>query len=160
MKTPDELDRLLPLARPWAKSEEKIILEHGAPLRESQVADARLAGVKDVGRVRMLVVDRILLPDDPVLAEAARRVNVITPASRAMTIGHGIIIRADSYQDRELLLHALVHVAQCERSGGLDTFVEEYMLDRHTSADFTVGSIEDEARQTARQICADHPASA
>ena len=55
---------------------------------------------------------------------------------------------------RELLLHQLVHVAQCERSGGLESFVGEYLSDRRTSPDFSVGSLEDEARGLAREICA------
>jgi len=46
-----------------------------------------------------------------------------------------------------------VHVAQCERSGGLEAFVEQYLADRTTCADFTVGSLEDEARGLAREIC-------
>jgi hypothetical protein len=53
-----------------------------------------------------------------------------------------------------LLLHQLIHVAQCERSGGLDNFVREYLLDRSTSPDFSLGSFEDEARSWAREICA------
>ena len=70
-----------------------------------------------------------------------------------MAIGHGIIVRADSWQNRELLLHQLVHVAQCERSGGLESFVNEYLLDRRGSRDFSLGSLEDEARSLAREIC-------
>jgi hypothetical protein len=104
--------------------------------------------------VRVLVVDRIPLPDDEELAEAARRAQIITDASRGVAIGYGIIIRADSWQNRELLLHQLVHVAQCERSGSLESFVGEYLCDRRSSPDFSVGSLEDEARGLAREICA------
>jgi hypothetical protein len=104
--------------------------------------------------VRVLVVDRIPLPDEPELAEAARGAQIITDASRGVALGHGIIIRADSWQNRELLLHQLVHVAQCERCGGLESFVAEYLSDRRSSPDFSVGSLEDEARGLAREICA------
>jgi hypothetical protein len=52
------------------------------------------------------------------------------------------------------MLHQLVHVAQCERSGGLETFVQQYLCDRQTCATFTVGSLEEEARGIAREICA------
>lgn len=83
-----------------------------------------------------------------------RHAQILTDASRGVTIGHGIIIRADGWQNRELLLHQLVHVAQCERSGGLESFVGEYLCDRRTCADFSVGSLEDEARGLAREICA------
>jgi hypothetical protein len=150
----EKFDRLAPLAYQWAKQQEAYVLKHGAPLAAPQIADARLAGVADPARVRVLVVDRIPLPDDPELAEAARRAQIITDASRGVAIGYGIIIRADSWQNRELLLHQLVHVAQCERSGGLEAFVAEYLGDRRSSPDFSVGSLEEEARGLAREICA------
>jgi hypothetical protein len=71
-----------------------------------------------------------------------------------VAIGYGIIIRADSWRNRELLLHQLVHVAQCERSGGLEKFVSEYLDDRRSgSQNFSLGSLEDEARSRAREIC-------
>lgn len=150
----EKFEHLAPLAYPWAKRQEDFILKHGTPLAPAQIADAQRCGVQDSPRVRVLVVDRIPLPDDEELAEAARRAQIITDASRGVAIGYGIIIRADSWQNRELLLHQLVHVAQCERSGGLESFVAEYLCDRRTCADFSVGSLEDEARGLAREICA------
>ena len=150
----NEMDLLPPLAYQWAKTQEEIVLRHGAPLGPRQLEDAERAGVQHPSRVRLLVVDRIAPPDNPQLAEAARNAQVITDASRVVTVGYGIIIRADSWQNRELLLHSLVHVAQCERSGGLENFVGRYLTDRRTCADFSVGSLEDEARGLAREILA------
>jgi hypothetical protein len=149
-----DFERLAPLACQWAKSQEACILEHGAPLAAHQVADARRAGVEAIGRVRVLVVDRIPLPENKELADAARHAQIITDSSKAVAIGHGIVIRADSWQNRELLLHQLVHVAQCERSGGLEAFVSAYLLDRRSSRDFSLGSLEEEARSRAHEICA------
>jgi hypothetical protein len=145
---------LLPAACAWARAQEKFVLERGVPLDPRQIEDARRVGVQDSSQVRLLVVDRIPLPDDPQLAEAARHGQIITDASRAVTIGHGIIIRADSWGDRELILHQLVHIAQCERSGGLDGFVEKYLCERRTCAKFTIGALEEEARGLAHEICA------
>lgn len=150
----EKFDRLAPLAYQWAKKQEAYILQFGAPLSPRQLADAGHAGVQDPARVRVLVVDRVPLPDDEELADAARRAQIITDASRGVAIGYGIIIRADSWHNRELLLHQLVHVAQCERSGGLESFVVDYLTDRRNSPDFSVGSLEDEARGLAREICA------
>ncbi|HSV63207.1 MAG TPA: hypothetical protein VLH83_07650 [Chthoniobacterales bacterium] len=148
-----EFERLARLAGQWAKAQERYILDHGVSLTDDQTADARQAGVKDPARVRVLVVSRIPLPDDKELAEAARRAQIITDASRGVAIGYGIIIRADSWRDRELLLHQLVHVAQCERSGGLENFVNEYLMDRRSSSqNFSLGSLEDEARGLAREL--------
>lgn len=154
MIDPGKLQDFVSPALAWALTQEAFILEHGTPLRSAQIEDARRVGVRDIDRVRVLVVDRIPLPDDERLAEAARHAQIITEASRAVTVGHGIIVRADFWRDRELLVHALVHVAQCERSGGLETFVTEYLADRSSCADFSVGSLEDEARGLARDICA------
>jgi hypothetical protein len=150
-----DFDRLAPLASQWAKRQEAYILEHGVPLTADQTADARWAGVNEPARVRVLVVDRIPLPDDKELAEAARGAQIITDSSRGVAIGHGIIIRADSWRNRELLLHQLIHVAQCERSGGLEKFVTEYLLDRRSSREFSFGTLEEEARSKAREMCAD-----
>jgi hypothetical protein len=150
----EKFERLAPFASEWAKTQEAFILKHGSPLAPRQIADARRVGVKDPARVRVLVADRIPLPEDAELADAAQRANIITDACRGVAIGHGIIIRADSWQNRELLVHQLVHVAQCERSGGLESFVGEYLMDRRTCANFSVGSLEEEARGLAREICA------
>jgi hypothetical protein len=149
-----DFERLAPLACQWAQNQEAYILKHGAPLAAHQVADARRAGVEAIGRVRVLVVDRIPLPENKELADAARQAQIITDSSKAVAIGHGIVVRADSWQNREVLLHQLVHVAQCERSGGLESFVIEYLLDRRSSRDFSLGSLEEEARSRAREICA------
>jgi hypothetical protein len=109
--------------------------------------------VKDPSRVRVLVVDRIPLPDDKALAEASRRIDLITESSRAIAIGRGIVIRADRWGDRELLVHQLVHVAQSERCGGTEPYVRQYLGDRRDCAEFTLGAFEEEARRLAREIC-------
>ena len=150
----ENFERLAPLAYQWAKTQESFILKHGITLGKQQIADAELVGVRDWSRVRVLAVDRIPLPDNEELAEAAELAQIITNACQGVAIGHGIIIRADCWQNRELLVHQLVHVAQCERSGGLESFVEEYLGDRRNSPDFSVGSLEQEARGLAREICA------
>jgi len=149
------LEHLSQLAYDWAKAQEELVLARGISLGAAQVDDARRVGVHDCDRVRVLVVDRIPLPDNEELAEVARRTQILTEASRGAVLGHGIIIRADSWGDRELLLHLLAHVAQCERSGGLEPWVQQYLSDRHTCASFTLGVLEEEARGIARKICAE-----
>jgi hypothetical protein len=150
----ETFEQLLPLAYQWAKTQEEFVLAHGTPLGSQHMADARRAGVRDVERVRVLVVDRIPLPEGGELADAVWRTRIITADTRCVGVGHAIIIRAEAWGDRELLLHNLVHVAQCERSGSLEQWIRDYLLDRHTSPTFTVGSLEDEARRIAREICA------
>jgi hypothetical protein len=147
-------EQLLPVAYQWAKAQEDFVLARGTPLSSRHTADARRAGIQDCSRVRILVVDRIPLPDDPELAEAARRTGIISHDTKCVGFGHAVIIRADCWGDRELLLHNFVHIAQCERSGGLEQWVRQYLGNRHNCAKFTIGSLEDEARRTAREICA------
>jgi hypothetical protein len=150
----ETFDRLVPLACGWAKAQEEFILVRGVPLSDRYAADAALVGVRDIARIRVLIVEKIPLPEDVDLAEAAKRAQIITDASRCVPIGHGILIRADAWGDRELILHNLMHVVQCERCGGLESYICAYLSDRHTCSQFTVGSFEDEARRVAREVCA------
>lgn len=148
----ETFERLSALAYQWAKTQEQFVLARGASLNPRHMADARLTGVRDCERVRVLVVDRIPLPESGELAEAARRTRIITEDTRCVGFGHALMIRADAWGDRELLLHNLVHVAQCERSGGLEQWIQQYLGDRHSCASFTIGSLEEEARGLAREI--------
>ena len=152
----ETFEYLLPLAYQWAKAQEEFVLAHGNPLGPRHAHDAVLAGVQNCARVRVLVVDRFPVPEDPDLAEAARRIGIITEDTRCMGFGHALIIRVDAWNDRELVLHNLVHIAQCERSGGLAQWVRQYLGDRARCPDFTLGSVEEEARRTAREICSAH----
>ncbi|MDQ6622863.1 MAG: hypothetical protein M3Y86_05190 [Verrucomicrobiota bacterium] len=147
------IEDLAPLALEWAARQEKFILARGSPLGRQALTDARRVGVQEPARVRVLVVEKIALPDLPELAAASRRAHIITDASGGVAFGYGIILRADRWGDRELLVHQLAHVAQCERAGGIGQFVPQYLTDRRTCADFTVGSLEDEARRLAREVC-------
>jgi hypothetical protein len=153
MKAEQSGERLIDLASAWAAGQEEWILANGGALDERYRDDAARAGVRDCSRVRVLIVEKIALPDDAELAEAARRHQIITDASRGVAIGYGIIIRADCWTDRELMVHQLVHVAQRERCRNTLEYIGQYLQDRRSCARFTIGRFEEEARQTARQIC-------
>jgi hypothetical protein len=107
----ETFEYLLPLAYQWARNIENFVLQHGSPLPRRQVTYARQVGVKDICRVRVLAVDRMPLPEEPALAEASRRTQIITDSCRAIAIGHAVVLRADAWGDRELFLHQLVHVS-------------------------------------------------
>ncbi len=149
----ETFENLLPLAYQWAKTQEDSALLRGVPLGPRQIADAKRAGVNDVSSIRVLVVDRIAAPDNAELAEIARRMGIITEDTRCIGFGHVLIVRADAWNDRELILHNLVHIAQCERAGGLEKWCRDYLGDRTNCPKFTVGSLEEEARRLAREIC-------
>ncbi len=148
----ETFDCLLPLAYEWAKTQEEFVLAHGHRLGPRHAHDANLVGVRDRARVRVLVVDRIPLAENPELAEASKRIGIITEDTRCAGFGHALVIRVDAWNDPELILHNLVHIAQCERSGGLEQWVREYLADRATCPNFTIGSLEEEARRIAREI--------
>ena len=150
----ETFEHLLPLACHWAKAQEDFVLARGNPLGPRHTRDANLVGVQDCAGVRVLVVDRISLPEDPDLAEAARRIGIITEDTRGMGFGHALIIRVDAWNDHELILHNLAHIAQCERSGGLEQWVRQYLGDRTNCPNFTTGSLEEEARRIAHEVYA------
>lgn len=147
-------EKLLPVAVQWAKAQEAFVLRHGSSLSARHIADAKLAGIQEPDRVRVLVVDRISLPEDPSLAEASKRVGIVTEDTRCMGFGYALIIRVDAWHDRETILHNFVHIAQCERAGGLEQWCRQYLGDRTSCLKFTVGQLEEEARRFAREICA------
>ena len=149
----DTFEHLLPLAYHWVKAQEEFVLARGNPLGPRHAHDANLVGVQDCARVRVLVVDRIPLPENPELAKASKRIGIITEDTRCVGFGHALIIRVDAWNDRELIVHNLVHIAQCERSGGLENWVREYLCDRTHCANFTMGALEEEARRVAHEIC-------
>jgi hypothetical protein len=146
-------ENFLPLAYQWAKRQEEFVLKHGSGLSARHIADAMLAGVKNPGNVRMLVVDRIPLPESPQLAEISRRTGILTEDTRCTGFGYALIIRVDVWNDRELILHNLIHIAQCERAGGLEQWCREYLGNRNSCPKFTIGSLEEEARRFARELC-------
>jgi hypothetical protein len=150
----ETFEQLLPRAYEWAKKQEEFVLARGHALGPTHAWDAHLAGVRDCARVRVLVVDRIPLPDDPDLARASKTLGIINENTRCVGFGHALIVRGDAWSDRELILHNLVHIAQCERSGGLEQWCRQYLGDRSTCPNFTLGSLEEEARRIAREICA------
>lgn len=150
---PNTFEKLLPVAVQWAKKQEEFVLKHGNPLSPRHMADATLSGVTNPARIRVLVVDRIPLPDDPDLAEASKRIGIVTDDTRCMGFGYALIVRVDAWNDRETILHNFVHIAQCERSGSLEQWCREYLGNRTSCPRFTVGNLEEEARRLAREIC-------
>ena len=61
--TPQQFEMLLPpIARVWAAEQERVILQSGIALTDSQLADARRVGVAQPERVRLLRVAQIPIP--------------------------------------------------------------------------------------------------
>ncbi|MHC4496652.1 MAG: hypothetical protein ACYSYM_12615 [Planctomycetota bacterium] len=120
-------DSLLPLAVQWAESQEANILQNGIPLSQQGISDAKLAGVAYPDRIRLLKVDRIPIPENPILKQAAEITGLISPGTRGMALRYGIFVHRDCWGDRDLMAHEFVHTSQYEKLGGFREFLERYL---------------------------------
>ncbi len=147
-----QFETLLPLAVEWAAEQERRILREGVPLSEKQMVDAKAAGVREPQRVRLLKVDSIPSPTDPLLKAAEEAIHFLTPATRGLTLQYGIFTRADCCSDRLLIAHELVHTAQYERLGGIQPFLQKYLLECITIG-YPDAPMEQEAITMATRLC-------
>lgn len=150
--TIDQLEQLLPLAGQWAAEQECRVLCEGVSLSKVELADARVIGVCNPERVRLLRVDSIPVPVHPVLRAAAASINFLTAAPRGLALDYGIFIRADYWRDRALIAHELVHTAQFQRLGGILPFLQTYIFQCATVG-YPNAPLELEAIETAARIC-------
>src|SRR4029434_3750385 len=102
---------------------EKRILREGVPLAEQELADARAVGVREPERVRLLAVPWVATPADLTLKTAVAAIQFLTPATRGLALRYGIFVRADCWDERQLIAHELCHTARYERLGGLPPFL-------------------------------------
>lgn len=123
----EQLSFLLPLASEWAQEQESIILQDGFALDEQQLADAHTLGVAQPEKVRLLKVDAIPIPKDPLLQKAAQETQLLSPFTAGLTLRYGIFVRSDCWGDRRLVAHELVHTTQYEKLGGILPFLEQYL---------------------------------
>jgi len=124
-----QFDRLLPLAVSWVGKQERRMLRIGVPLNEQELADAKTIGVAEPERVRLVQLDRVPFPTDPLLKAAATAIQFLTPKTCGLTLRYGIFVRSDCWRDRALIAHELVHVMQYERFGGILPFLRQYLTE-------------------------------
>ena len=137
----------------WATEQEQKILREGVPLSEEEITDAKVAGVKDPERVRLLRVETVPTPTHPLLKAAYDTINLRTPAPRGLALQYGISIRSDYWRDRSLIAHELAHTAQYERLGGIVPFLRQYLSDCMTIG-YGGSPMEQEAVAASARICA------
>ena len=149
---PFALSALVPLAATWVEEQQARILAAGVALTPQQSFDAHLVGVKDPGKVRLLKMDFIPLPENPVLRKANELFKLVSPVTAGITFGYGIYIRDDSWGDRPLVVHELVHVGQYERYGSVNAFLRDY-LDECLTIGYPNGPLEQEAILKSKEVC-------
>lgn len=120
------LPLLIPKAIDWAQARAAEIIATGVPLSEDVQALARRVGVTDPASIRLTFVDRLPLPDDPMLREAAIQTGLLGPNMIGLTLGQGIYICNGHYSAR-LLSHECRHVQQYEQAGSIAAYLPRYL---------------------------------
>jgi hypothetical protein len=153
VETPmDSFSQLLPLAYEWAEQQQDNILQNGTPLSESQMNDTKLVPVRFPEKVRLLKVERIPWPDNPTLLSIGQQMGLISDYTEGLTLGYGIFISSKRWQERRLVVHELAHVGQCEKLGGVNQFLEQY-VEECLNLGYDDACLEIEARETVMRIC-------
>jgi hypothetical protein len=141
----------LPSIVQWCEAQERHICAHGVPLDDQELLDAQCVGVQQSRQVRLLRVERVPLPDIPVLDAMANQAGLLSPDAAAMSLRYGVFVSESVWRNREIIAHELVHTAQYERLGGFEAFLQRYLQECFTSG-YHSGALESEARDVARQL--------
>ncbi len=148
----EDFRRYLPLAASWVLRQEQFILERGVPLIDSQLSDAKLAGVVHPERVRLLRVEEIPLPEYPQLLPMAEAMKLTAPAAPGVAMRYGIYIRSEYWGQRQAVVRELAHTAQYERLDSVSAFLECYLF-QCMAVGYTAAPMEQEAIAVAQRIC-------
>ena len=122
------LPELLPLATTWAEAQSTRGTDKGRPLNDAGLTLARRVGVAHPERIRIVVVDELPMPDDPVLRTAGVQAGLIGPQFGGLTLGYVIFMR-EGDERLELLAHECRHVAQYESFGSIGAFLATHLRD-------------------------------
>jgi hypothetical protein len=150
--SPEEFERLLPLACAWAEGQERLILQQGVVLTALQMVDAGRVGIALPERVRLMKIDQIPLPQHPELRQAGRAIGLLPPDTAGLTLRYGVYIRTPFWGARELVLHELAHVRQYELCGGFEPFLRRYLWEC-ISMGYPHAPMEQEAIAIAERLC-------
>ena len=123
------LAELHPRVTAWVEAQERLILEQGEGLDESEMRIASQAGVLKPERVRLLAVAQVPLPQEGTLRRAAQAFGFVSEMTDGLTVGYGFFVRKSRRKDPALVAHELVHVAQYERYGGVQGFLAKYLAE-------------------------------
>lgn len=149
------LEKLLPVFLPlvvrWAEHQENRILREGEPLSREGLLDATRVGVSRPEKIRLLKVPVVPAPRHPLLRALGQLTGLLSPATAGMSLRYGIFIRWDCWKDRHLIAHECVHTAQCERLGGLEPFLRQYLLECLTEG-YSNSPLEREAVETSSAV--------
>jgi hypothetical protein len=121
------LPLLLPRAVAWAEAEAGIVLASGIAPTPSGLQLARGVEVIHPENIRIGVVDRLPLPDDASLREAALQAGLLGPGMIGLTLGYAVLIRRGHESNPRLLSHEFRHVYQYEAASSIAAFLPVYL---------------------------------
>lgn len=134
---------IAPATARWAQGQEKKILAEGKPLSQESLSFAKELKITDPEGVRIMEVKSIPLPVPRPLVKVAARWGLPIFEPAGMTLGRGIYIL---HGQSGVIRHELVHVAQYQRLGGIQPFMERYLAECLTSG-YHDAPLEVEARE-------------
>ena len=122
-------DRLTPLALEWLNETETNLHKTGQPLSEADVAMARAVGVQQPERVRVIILAEFPVPENDDLLTEASKYGLGSEAEGGRTMGYVILLKKKYSNERWILAHELVHVAQQEQIGK-EAFIRRFIAER------------------------------
>ena len=121
------LPMLLPSAIAWAEAQASIVLTSGNALNPPKLQLARNVGVVKPERIRIRVFDRLPLPTEAALREAAVQTGLLGPSMIGLTLGYAVLICRGHEASPRLLSHEFRHVYQYETAGSIAAFLPGYL---------------------------------
>lgn len=120
------LPQLLPSAIAWAEGKSAEICRDGVRLTPSGLAVATAVGVHRPDQIRLVLVDRLPLPENADLRIATVQTGLLGPNMVGLTLGYGILI-CNGHLANRLLSHECRHVYQYEAAGSIASFLLVYL---------------------------------
>ncbi len=117
---------LLPLALSWLLSVEEATLTQGRSLSPVELQDAQVVGVQQPEKIRILSVESIAQPENPLLLQAMTEIGMPLEGVAGRATGYGVEVVYGT-ESRALLRHEFRHVYQFEQAGSMANFVENYV---------------------------------
>jgi len=121
------LPTLLPRAVAWAEVQSSAALANGITLKPPELELARSVGVVKPQNIRIGVVDRLPMPTDTALREAAVQTGLLGPGMIGLTLGYAVLICHGHEASPRLLSHEFRHVHQYEAAGSIAAFLPGYL---------------------------------
>lgn len=126
----------------WAENMQKHILEEGEEIPYFDGLPAAFAGVENIAKIRILKVDKIVLPDID-LVKHLKKANILNSFETAgIALGHSILL--DKNATRDVMIHEFRHVAQYELFGDLKSYLTFYLRELITFG-YGEGPLENDA---------------